>query len=212
MAAALASAGSGRSRTILVSDWGEGQSRSVRAGLAAAQAQAGGKLSAAVFLLADQPAVTPELLSALVRATGRRWRRSSRPAMAGSAATRCSSTGARSRSSRAWQAMQARCDHSASRGRNRVGGVAHGRNLPGHRHARRLCCGSSRVISGSFASVYDALYGGDGPFLRVQTRLPLVDLRTRRPACFSMPGAARGSTLPRSRTWATRWPASTSTR
>lgn len=52
---------------IMVSDWAEGQSRSVRAGLAAAQARAAGKLSAAVFLLADQPWVTPALLSALVQ-------------------------------------------------------------------------------------------------------------------------------------------------
>lgn len=52
---------------IPVSDWAAGQSRSVRAGLSAAQSAAGGKLSAALFLLADQPGVTPRLLSALVQ-------------------------------------------------------------------------------------------------------------------------------------------------
>ncbi len=39
---------------------------SVRAGLNAAVAKAGRKLSAALFLLADQPGVTPGLLAALV--------------------------------------------------------------------------------------------------------------------------------------------------
>ncbi|MCU0510326.1 MAG: selenium cofactor biosynthesis protein YqeC [Anaerolineae bacterium] len=50
-----------------VEDWAEGQSRSAAAGLRAALATASGPLSAAVFLLADQPYVTPELLSALIQ-------------------------------------------------------------------------------------------------------------------------------------------------
>jgi len=49
-----------------VPDWAAGQSRSVRAGLAALVA-AQPSVGAAVFLLADQPGVTPELLSALVQ-------------------------------------------------------------------------------------------------------------------------------------------------
>jgi molybdenum cofactor cytidylyltransferase len=49
-----------------VSDWQEGQSRSVQAGLAALQAVEP-HLGAVIFLLADQPGVTPELLSALVQ-------------------------------------------------------------------------------------------------------------------------------------------------
>lgn len=52
---------------IDVSDWAEGQSRSVRAGLQAAQDNAGGALTGALFLLADQPGISPELLSALVQ-------------------------------------------------------------------------------------------------------------------------------------------------
>ena len=49
-----------------VADWASGQSRSVRAGLRAAQDRAG-TLSGALFLLADQPGVSTELLSALVQ-------------------------------------------------------------------------------------------------------------------------------------------------
>jgi molybdenum cofactor cytidylyltransferase len=54
--------------TILadVPDWESGQSRSVQAGLTALRA-AEPHLGAAIFLLADQPGVTPELLSALVQ-------------------------------------------------------------------------------------------------------------------------------------------------
>jgi molybdenum cofactor cytidylyltransferase len=57
---------------IRVEEWAEGQSRSVRGGLQAARLEASGdgrseRLSAAVFLLADQPGVTPTLLSALVQ-------------------------------------------------------------------------------------------------------------------------------------------------
>jgi molybdenum cofactor cytidylyltransferase len=47
---------------VRVPDWAEGQSRSVQTGLSALQG-----CSAALFLLADQPAVTPELLSALIQ-------------------------------------------------------------------------------------------------------------------------------------------------
>jgi molybdenum cofactor cytidylyltransferase len=66
-------------RMVLVPDWAEGQSRSVKTGLSAllgesvGQQNAGSKaadqgaLGAAIFLLADQPGVTPELLSALVQ-------------------------------------------------------------------------------------------------------------------------------------------------
>lgn len=49
-----------------IADWASGQSRSVRAGLRAAQASAG-TLAGALFLLADQPGVSTELLSALVQ-------------------------------------------------------------------------------------------------------------------------------------------------
>jgi molybdenum cofactor cytidylyltransferase len=52
---------------ISVADWAVGQSRSVRSGLHAAQAGATGKLSGALFLLADQPGVTPDLLAALIQ-------------------------------------------------------------------------------------------------------------------------------------------------
>jgi len=52
---------------IEVEDWREGQSRSVRRGLQAARGLASGRLSAAVFLLADQPGITPGLLSALIQ-------------------------------------------------------------------------------------------------------------------------------------------------
>lgn len=48
---------------VTVEEWAHGQSRSVRAGLSAATAR--GQPAAVVFLLADQPGVTPELLSAL---------------------------------------------------------------------------------------------------------------------------------------------------
>jgi len=51
---------------VPVRDWADGQSRSVRAGLAALQAEFGGSLAAALFLLADQPGVSPALLEALV--------------------------------------------------------------------------------------------------------------------------------------------------
>jgi molybdenum cofactor cytidylyltransferase len=50
-----------------VSDWAAGQSRSVRAGLQAARDSAGATLAGVLFLLADQPGVSPELLSALVQ-------------------------------------------------------------------------------------------------------------------------------------------------
>jgi molybdenum cofactor cytidylyltransferase len=62
--------------TVRVPDWAEGQSRSVKTGLNAILGtrdggqDAGpetGVYGAVVFLLADQPGVTPELLSALVR-------------------------------------------------------------------------------------------------------------------------------------------------
>ncbi len=65
---------------IPVPDWAAGQSRSVRAGLAGvltppssspeltAQGRGpGGEVSAVLFLLADQPGVTPELLTALIQ-------------------------------------------------------------------------------------------------------------------------------------------------
>lgn len=51
---------------VAVEDWAQGQSQSVRAGLEAATATTGRQPSAVVFLLADQPGITPELLSALV--------------------------------------------------------------------------------------------------------------------------------------------------
>jgi molybdenum cofactor cytidylyltransferase len=58
-------------RTVPVPDWAEGQSRSVKSGLGAivgdAEATAQGPLGAVLFLLADQPGVTPGLLSALVQ-------------------------------------------------------------------------------------------------------------------------------------------------
>jgi molybdenum cofactor cytidylyltransferase len=66
-------------RTVLVPDWAEGQSRSVKRGLSALmgepvarsdaeiKADAQGALGAAIFLLADQPGVTPTLLSALIQ-------------------------------------------------------------------------------------------------------------------------------------------------
>ena len=57
---------SGRISVSVVSDWAEGQSRSAAQGLAAAQSAARAPLSAAVFLLADQPGISPALLSALI--------------------------------------------------------------------------------------------------------------------------------------------------
>jgi molybdenum cofactor cytidylyltransferase len=54
-------------RTVPVPDWAEGQSRSVRAGLEGLLGPGQGAIGAVIFLLADQPGVTPELLSALVR-------------------------------------------------------------------------------------------------------------------------------------------------
>jgi molybdenum cofactor cytidylyltransferase len=57
----------GRLKVASVPDWTEGQSRSIAAGLAAAQDASAGALSAAIFLLADQPSVTPGLLSALIQ-------------------------------------------------------------------------------------------------------------------------------------------------
>jgi molybdenum cofactor cytidylyltransferase len=54
-------------RTVPVPDWAEGQSRSVRAGLEGLLCPGQGAIGAVIFLLADQPGVTPELLSALVR-------------------------------------------------------------------------------------------------------------------------------------------------
>ncbi len=85
--AALGSlSGDPRLEVVAVPDWAAGQSRSVRAGLAAvtsgpghsalptpaAEETAAGALaappcSAAMFLLADQPGVTPELISALIQ-------------------------------------------------------------------------------------------------------------------------------------------------
>ena len=62
---------------VPVPDWAAGQSRSVLAGLealvsspprsSAPQHESAGDLSALLFLLADQPGVTPELLSALIQ-------------------------------------------------------------------------------------------------------------------------------------------------
>ncbi len=59
---------------VPVSDWAAGQSRSVLAGLNAVKAPprlagegVGGEVSAVLFLLADQPGVTPDLLSALIQ-------------------------------------------------------------------------------------------------------------------------------------------------
>ncbi len=55
---------------VTVPDWAAGQSRSVQAGLRAAgfvvSAQPNGAVSAVLFLLADQPGVSPDLLSALI--------------------------------------------------------------------------------------------------------------------------------------------------
>jgi molybdenum cofactor cytidylyltransferase len=51
---------------VQVRDWADGQSRSVRAGLSALQAESAGALDAVVFLLADQPGISPALLEALV--------------------------------------------------------------------------------------------------------------------------------------------------
>jgi molybdenum cofactor cytidylyltransferase len=59
--------GHGRLAIAAVPDWAEGQSRSAASGLRAARAATRGQLSAVVFLLADQPYVTPELLTALIR-------------------------------------------------------------------------------------------------------------------------------------------------
>jgi molybdenum cofactor cytidylyltransferase len=59
-------AADGRLTLAPVDDWAEGQSRSAAAGLRAALA-ADGALSDALFLLADQPYVTPGLLSALIQ-------------------------------------------------------------------------------------------------------------------------------------------------
>ena len=56
-----------RLTTVDVPDWIAGQSRSVCAGLRAAQARETGVLAGALFLLADQPGVSPELLSALIQ-------------------------------------------------------------------------------------------------------------------------------------------------
>jgi molybdenum cofactor cytidylyltransferase len=56
----------GRLEVVSVPDWAEGQSRSAARGLSAARATGNGLLSSAIFLLADQPQVTPELLTALV--------------------------------------------------------------------------------------------------------------------------------------------------
>ena len=60
VAAAL---GSRRVDTLPVPDWADGQSRSVGAGLGATRDQA----SAVVFLLADQPGVSPKLLATLIQ-------------------------------------------------------------------------------------------------------------------------------------------------
>jgi molybdenum cofactor cytidylyltransferase len=57
----------GRVTLAPVPDWAEGQSRSAARGLRAAQEASNGALSAALFLLADQPGVSPELLSALIQ-------------------------------------------------------------------------------------------------------------------------------------------------
>lgn len=52
-----------RGQVVAVPDWAAGQSRSVQAGLKAVQEG----LSAVLFLLADQPGVSPDLISALIR-------------------------------------------------------------------------------------------------------------------------------------------------
>jgi molybdenum cofactor cytidylyltransferase len=58
-------------RMVPVPDWADGQSRSVKRGLDAlaggASTAGEGALGAVLFLLADQPGVTPELLSALIQ-------------------------------------------------------------------------------------------------------------------------------------------------
>lgn len=59
--------GHGRLAVAPVTDWAEGQSRSAAKGLRAARAASSGELSAVLFLLADQPYVTPELLAALIK-------------------------------------------------------------------------------------------------------------------------------------------------
>ncbi len=59
--------GHGRLAVAPVTDWAEGQSRSAAKGLRAARAASSGELSAVLFLLADQPCVTPELLAALIK-------------------------------------------------------------------------------------------------------------------------------------------------
>jgi molybdenum cofactor cytidylyltransferase len=59
-------AGHGRLTVAPVKDWADGQSRSAVAGLRAAREATAGPLSAVLFLLADQPHVTPELLTALI--------------------------------------------------------------------------------------------------------------------------------------------------
>jgi molybdenum cofactor cytidylyltransferase len=52
---------------VPVPDWAEGQSRSVQAGLEALVAEGAGPLGAALFLLADQPGITPALLSETIQ-------------------------------------------------------------------------------------------------------------------------------------------------
>lgn len=52
---------------VPVPDWAQGQSGSVRAGLAALTAASPGPLGAVLFLLADQPGISPALLSTLVQ-------------------------------------------------------------------------------------------------------------------------------------------------
>lgn len=59
--------GQERLTIVDVPDWADGQSSSAARGLAAAQGASRAALSAAIFLLADQPGVTPKLLSALIR-------------------------------------------------------------------------------------------------------------------------------------------------
>lgn len=51
---------------VMVPDWEAGQSRSVRAGLAAVTGVGRPPLGAVLFLLADQPGITPALLTALI--------------------------------------------------------------------------------------------------------------------------------------------------
>ena len=115
MQAALA----GRDALVVpVPDWAEGQSRSVLAGLKAAMHEAAiieekqpenqanqvdqGNLrpvsspqfDAVLFLLADQPGVSPNCSRRSSSATARPWRRSSHRATPGNGAIRCCSTGA----------------------------------------------------------------------------------------------------------------------